>query len=996
MKNNNLNKLIPTFGLILMTFITTSVSAQKTVNYPGYKLIEKRFVKEVNAECYFFEHIKSGAHIVKIAANDPNKTFSIGFKTIPTSDNGMPHIMEHSVLNGSKNFPVKSPFDILSKGSLNTFLNAFTSKDFTMYPVASMNNKDYFNLMHIYLDAVFNPLIYTEPRILKQEGWHYELTNKDSAIVYKGVVYNEMKGAYSDPSRELSYQMFKNLFPDNGYGFESGGLPSAIPTFTQEDFINFHKRFYHPENCYIFLYGDGDMSKELKFMDKEYLSKYKKANNRATVMDQKPFKAMKDVKSYYPVVEGANTKNQTYLSLDIVAGHGTEPALNMSLDILSEVLVNQESAPIRLALQNAGIGEDVYATTDNYQQNVFQIVVQNANASDKDKFYEIVTNTLKDVAQKGIDKETMEGVINRMEFRLREGNDAQKGLSCVFRALPGCLFKDNPFLGLEYEKPLAKVKTALTNNYLEGIINTYLLNNPHSLLLTVEPKPGLEKERAAEVENQLKKYKASLSNAELDKLVTETNELIAYQNREDSPEALKSIPLLDIKDINPKASWYGVSPKQVDGVQTLHYDDFANGIIYSNLYFDLRVLPQDKIPYASLLSNLIGLFNTENYNYGDLNKALNKHTGGFYTSLTSFSEEMNDNKLIPKFVVTSKAMKNKTDKMFELSSEILNKTIYSDTARLKSLLIRHKSQLDANVKSNGSKYASCRLSSYISNQGMFNELTDGLEYYWFICNIVNNFDKNSAKISATLKQIATLLFTKDNMIAAVTCDKKDWDTYAKNFQKMVQTMPKEKPVMNNWAFNMEKKNEGLQTASKIQYVIEGYNFKKLGYQWDGKIRVLNQILSTDWLQTRIRVVGGAYGGYSVISTNGNFTFNSYRDPNLKETLDNYQGTVDYLANFKADKIEMTRYIIGTIAGLDDPLTTSQKGNVAINYYFNKRKAEDIQCDRDAILKTTQDDIRNYSKMVQDIINQHSYCVYGNADKINNAKDIFNKVISLQQ
>jgi len=993
----NINWLLIMAALtVIVMFSTISPGCMKEPDYHGFKLIEQRFVKEVNAECLYFEHIKSGARLIKIEAKDPNKTFSIAFKTFPESDNGAPHIMEHSVLNGSKNFPVKSPFDVLSKGSLNTFINAFTSKDFTMYPVASMNDKDFFNLMHVYLDAVFNPLFINDPRILKQEGWHYELENKNGPIVFKGVVYNEMKGAFSDPNRELWYQVFKNLFPDNAYAFESGGYPPAIPKLTQDEFIRFHSRYYHPENSYIFLYGDGDLDKELSFIDSAYLSKYEKTNNKITIEDQKPFKAMKKLVADYPVLEGANTENQTYLSLNWAAGHNTDQALNMSLDILCEVLVNQESAPIRLALQKAGIGQDVSASSNNYKQNLFQIVVQNANPGDQEKFYEIVVKTLEEVIKNGLDKKDLEGVINRKEFQLREGNDAQKGLTYIFQSLPGWFFADDPFLGIEYEKPLSRVKTALTSKYLESVIQTYLLDNPHSLLLTLKPKPGLDKEKSLKVAEELKAYKSTLNPSAIDALARETKDLIDYQKKEDTPEALATIPMLAIKDINPKATFYSVDESKTSNIPLLYHEEFTNGVVYINLFFDMRVLPVELIPYASLLSNVIGLLNTEKYTYAELNQQLNIQTGGFNTSLKTYTEDMSDDNLIPKFVVSSKALKDKMDKLFELSAEILEKTKYNDTARLKTLLIRHQSQLDAELKGNGFAVASRRLPSYFTNQGMFTEQTRGLNYYFFVTDLTKNFEKDADQLCSTLKKVVSLLFTKENMIANVTGGKEEKDAFTKGFEILTNSIPEGKPIYHPWTFNLENKKEGILAASKVQYVVEGYNFKKLGYSWDAKMRVLSQILSTDWLQTRIRVVGGAYGGWSTFSINGLVTFNSYRDPNLRETLDNYQATVEYLRNFSADERAMTRYIIGTIAGLDSPLTASGKGELAVTYYFNNRKADAIQTDRNVVLSTKQEDIRDFSKLVKDILNQQAICVYGNSEKINNEKVLFKNLVTIDR
>ncbi|MBK7031421.1 MAG: insulinase family protein [Bacteroidales bacterium] len=702
---------------------------------------------------------------------------------------------------------------------------------------------------------MFHPLIYSDPRILKQEGWHYELTGNDEPITYKGVVYGEMKGVFSNPEEELSYMIYKNLFPDNGYGFESGGHPAAIPALTQEAFVNFHKKYYHPENSFIFLYGDADTDKELDFIDREYLSKFDRNGFRAKIKDQKPFPAMKDIMAYYPVMEGADTNNLTFLSLTLVAGHNTDETLTTSLGMINELLFNQENAPVRLALQKAGIGQDIYASISNYQQNVVQITVPNANPSDKDRFIEIVRNTIQDVIKNGLDKGEIQGIINRTEFHLREGNNVHKGITYVNQIEPGWLFADNPFLGLEYEKPMTEVKKALNSKFFESIIQQYYLNNTHSVLLTFVPKPGLDKVRNAELQEKLNIYKQNQSPSAIASLIKETQDLIAFQKREDSPEAMASIPLLTLKDVDPKAGWFGVSQVKADDVPVLFHEEFTNGIVYSSLYFDMRTIPQEMIPWVSLLSNLLGSLNTREYSYGDLNKSLNINTGSLYTTLRTYLENLDDDKLIPKFVVVSSAMNDKISKEFELISEILNKTEFSDTTRLKTLLVRHQSQLEASKNQEGAGVAAIRLNSYYSNVGMFNEWTSGLNYYWFVTDLTKKFEKNSTDIIANLQKAASLLFTKGNLIASATCSKKELETFNKELAIFVKSLPATTPSRQTWSFDFDSKNEGITTASKVQYVYEGYNYKKLGYEWDAKMRVLNVILSRDWLRQQIRVIG---------------------------------------------------------------------------------------------------------------------------------------------
>jgi hypothetical protein len=990
--------LLPLTAFIVM-ILAGSCSQDKTSYnegevYHGFKLIENRFIEEVNANCLFFIHEKSGARLMKIAADDANKLFSVSFKTTPVNDYGTPHIMEHAVLNGSKNFPVKSPFDQLLKGSLNTFLNAMTGSDFTTYPVASMNDKDYFNLMHVYMDAVFNPLIHSDPNILKQEGWHYELDSIDGDIIYKGVVYNEMKGAFSSPEQEMDYQIYKELFPDNTYGVSSGGYPASIPQLTYDYFKEFHNTYYHPSNSIVLLYGDADLDKELEFLDESYFNAYEKSEKIIEIPFQAPFEAKKTIVKPYSVPMGSDTQDQTFLSYNFVAGLNTDEVLVMALDILSDALVNHESAPLRLALQEAGIGKDIYAWVDNSMQNVFQITAQNANAEDQERFDEIVFNTLTDVVENGFDPETVDGIVNRLEFRLREGNTPQKGLMYLFALKNSLLFGENPYAGLEFEKPLAAVKEGIQSGLLETIVQNHLIDNPHALLMVLTPQPGLENEEAEKTKQQLADYKSALSQGELEQLIAETKALKEAQLKEDAPEAIATLPMLALSDISEEVQWYEATEKSVAEVPVLHYSDFTNDIVYANLFFEMKALPEELIPYGKLMAELIGKMNTENYTFGELDNALNIHTGGFYTYLNTYLENNSDDQLITKFVVTAKATVGKSDKLFEISSEILNRSNFEDIERLKEVMTRHQSQVESEVKNNGINYAMTRLTSYYSNKGMYDELTNGLTYYEFITDLTENFDVKSEEIIKNLQQTAALLFNKQNLIAGITCSDTNYSTYEPELERFIGTLDNEDLKTNTWAFDFEAKNEGFMSASMVQYVVKGYDFKKLGYEWDGKMQVLNQILSRDYLQNKIRVMGGAYGGWAQITATGNALFASYRDPNLTETLDNYDAAPDFLKAFNVDSTEMTRFIIGTISNIDRPTTASQRGSMAMNNYFTKRTKAELEAERHAVLTTTVEDIRDYEVMMADVLAQDVFCVYGNDQKIKDNKDLFMEIKSV--
>ncbi len=990
------NQILKQFSLLCAILIAThGLSAQDGKTIHGFKLVEKRFVKEVNSVCSYYQHVASGAKVLKIENADQNKTFSVTFHTIPQNDCGTAHILEHSVLNGSKNFPVKSPFDIVSKGSLNTFINALTYKDRTTYPLASMNEKDYFNLMQIYLDAVFNPLLYDEPRIFKQEGWHHDLASADADMEFKGVVYGEMKGSFSNPARYVSLYTYRYLFPDVAYGFESGGYPPAIPDLTWKDFTNFHKTYYHPENSFIVFYGDADINKELEFLDKNYLSKYKKSGAKIEIGVQKPMVKMVRKEEFYPVRQGTPTEGQTYLTLSFVNNYGKDMVKSQALSLLAYYLFNREAAPVRLALQEAGIGKNSGAGSTDYKQNVFTIQAQKANANELDKFYELVMNTLKDIVAKGINKDELESVLNIFEFQNLEDNNAQKGITYLENLMPQFIYNNDPFIGLEYEATMKSLRDALKTDYFEKLIQSALINNPHALLLSVAPKVGLDKEISDAEKQRLANYKKGLSQDEIQKLVAETADLVAFQQSEDSPEGLASIPVLSLSDINPKANFNSAEVKKADKITMLHRTEHTNNIVYLNLYFDLRVLDQDQIQYASLLSNLLGSLNTQNYSFGEMDLEINRNIGGFDTYLNRFLVSNDDNNMVPVFVVSSKATMAKLDELMKINNEILNNSKFEDKERIKELLVRHLSSLEAQFSREGSQVAASRYASYISKSGLFNELTGGYEYYKFIENLVKNFDEKGPEIMATINKVAKKLFVKDFMTMATTCSK---ENYEKLIIKLVDLTVKfeiAKAKLNIWDLKPESKNEGILSSSKVQYVFIGYNYKKLGYEYSGKMLVMNKVLSSNYLNQYIRVMGGAYGGYSQISSSGYFTMASYRDPNLGKTVEDYKKAPEFLKEFTTDDKEMTQFIIGTISDLDQPLSPSERGNDAFRNYFCKLDQAYYQQVRNQVLTTTAADIQSYSTMIADIIAKNTLCAYGNADAVEAEKALFKALLQMK-
>jgi Zn-dependent M16 (insulinase) family peptidase len=964
--------------------------------YHGFKFVKQKTLKEYNALGLLFEHEKSGARLLKVVTEDDNKTFVISFRTPPLSDSGTPHIIEHSVLNGSKHFPVKSPFDVLSKGSLKTFLNAMTSSDYTTYPVSSRNNKDYFNLMHVYLDAVFFPRIYDDPKILQQEGWHYELDKKDGEVKYKGVVYNEMKGAFSSPQRELGYVVDKNLFPDTCYGMSSGGYPSAIPKLTPENFKAFHKRYYHPANSYIIVYGDYDVNKELAFIDREYLSKFERIKPDSDIKLQAPFKVMREVLADYPLAKDGKTADSTYLNLSFVTGLGTNRKLSWAMDSLAQALVGLPHAPVRKALMDAGIGKEYRCYHDDTKQSVFTLTVEKANPQDKDRFKQVVFETLEKVAREGVDRNVIKGLINRMEFSLREPRSGFQGLMLAFSALRGWMYADDAFLTAEYKTEIEELKKSLDTKYLETLITEKLVNNPHCLLTVLKPKPGLMEENIAKEKAKLAEYKKTLSDEQLEELVKNTKALKEYQNRPDTKEALDTIPLLKLEDIEKRADYFEITEKKIKDVKYLTYPTFSKDIVYNDLLFDMSVVPQDLLPYASLLSNVLKKLNTKNYTYGDLDTEVNLHTGGINFYVTTYYQDLDLEKPLNKFVLGGKTMNHKIKEYIGLCKEILVDSKFDDPKRLKEVLNRHQANQEARIQWNGLGVALTRLASYYSLSGQFEEIIRGISYYKFVTDLTRNYDEKSAEIIAKLKKVASLLFNRAKLHVAVTAAQKDVDAFGKEFMVLYDALGDKEVKPVEYKFTFDNKNEGITSPSKVQYVVQGFNYKKLGYKFSGKMRVLNQILSREYLHKKVRVMGGAYGGFAGISSTGLTYFGSYRDPNLQKTLENYKNAPQFLKDFKVDEKDMRRFIIGTMARYEFPYTAQRKGDSALSNYFQGETKEMKLKNKEEILSTTQEDIRGMAKMISDILAKEYYCVYGNKKKLEDAKDLFTKFIKSKE
>lgn len=965
--------------------------------YHGFRLVEEKNVKETNSTVRLFQHEKSGARLFYMENEEDNKVFSIAFRTPPRDSTGVPHILEHSVLCGSRKFPTKEPFVELVKGSLNTFLNAFTFGDKTMYPVASRNDKDFENLMDVYLDSVFHPNIYKYPEILKQEGWHYEIDNLEDELKYKGVVYNEMKGAFSSPESVLSRKLQETLFPDTPYGYESGGDPEVIPELTQEYFLEFHKKYYHPSNSYMFLYGKVDVLDRLRFIDEEYLKDYEAIAVDSAIPVQKAFESIKNLEMEYPISLQEDEADKTYFSLNYAIGLSTEPELYLAMEMLEYILLSTPASPLKKALVEAGLGKDVFGKYDNsILQPVFSVIVKNSNIERKEEFAKVVLETLKRLVGEGLDSQLVEAAVNLKEFQMREADfeGYPKGLVYNIKIMDSWLYDKDPIMHLEYEHIFEKVRAELKNRYFENLIEKYILNNKHCSMLILKPKKGMSEAKDEETRNKLRDIKARMTKEQLQELVKQTGELKTWQNTPDAPEKLALIPMLSIKDIEPKGEALSQQVREESGIKVLAHHMFTNDIVYADLLFDTTQVPQELLTYIPLLSGILGKVSTENYDYGNISKEIDMHTGGIRFSTQVYGEKDDDSKYHPVLSVRGRSLVGKLPRMLELIGEIITGTRFDDLKRIREIIQENKSRIEMRISNEGYTLACKRLFSYFSEEGSYLETISGLTYYRFIADLEKNFESRIDEIKENLQKLIKLIFRKDALIAGVTCEEEDYRSFADNLGLLLDKLGNERISPVKYVFENNSLNEGLMTQGKVQYVAQGYNFLKLGYPYTGKLQVLKTISRYSYLWNRIRVQGGAYGAFSGFEKNGNMFLVSYRDPNLMETLKVYDEMHDYLKNFRIEEREMTKYIIGTVSRLDQPLTPFMKGERAIENYLRKITAEDLQKEREQIIGTSQEDIRELSDMMLALMKCKSYCVLGSEMKIKQNKEIFGSLIEV--
>ncbi len=970
----------------------------KIEDLQNYEILEDRAIDDIASRGLRLRHKKTGARIALLSNDDENKVFYIGFRTPPEDSTGVAHITEHSVLCGSKEFPVKDPFVELAKGSLNTFLNAMTYPDKTVYPIASCNDADFQNLMHVYLDAVFYPNTYTNEAIFRQEGWHYEF-DEEGKLFINGVVYNEMKGAFSSPEDVLYRQIMNSLYPNNSYGVESGGDPDFIPDLTYEQFLDFHRAYYHPSNSYIYLYGNMDMAEKLDYIDREYLSKFEYREVDSEIKDHESFSERNIVREKCSLAEGEDAKDNTFLSLNFSFGQSTDRDFYRALIMLDSALIAAPGAPLKKALVEKGIGTEVYSYVENgVKQPYYSIIAKGTEVSKEKEFLDTIDEVVNDIIKNGFDKKSLMAAILKKEFQYREADFGQypKGLMYGLQALDSWLYDDEkPFVHIEALDTFDRLKKYAESDYFEKLLKQIFVDNKHSSVVIVEPELGLAEKKQDELAKKLADYQAGLSSEELDKIKADFEKLRAFQEQIDTPENLAKLPLLSRSDLKEKIEGFNTKVSEIDGVKTLIHDYRTTGISYLSLMFKINDVPGELYPYIPILTSALSQVDTDDHKYADLNNELGLVSGGLNITKESFEKENDPDKFDLYISVRAKYLYENTEAVLRFIKEILLKSHLDDTVRLSEIIAESRSQVQSYMISSGHIIAASRAFAGLNVLDRITDITGGLDNYRFISDLVDNYEDKKSEMVNKLKELAKCVFRPENLLVDIICEGESGaDKLKGKISDLVAGLYTDEVRKEQFRPELLKGNEGLMTAGQVQYVCRAGNFKKNGTEFNGAIHVLKTIMGYQYLWENVRVKGGAYGCMNRYNRNGLAYFVSYRDPNLKNTIKIFEDTVEFIRNFDVDERTMTKFIIGTFSELDTPLTPSLKGVRSLKAYMCETPIELLQKHRDQARNCTPADIRALADHLQNILSDERLVVVGSAAKIKEDKELFDKVENL--
>jgi presequence protease len=936
----------------------------------GFERLRVHEIRELRTQAQLFRHVKTGAELLSLINDDDNKVFGITFRTPPKDSTGVAHILEHSVLCGSRKYPVKEPFVELLKGSLKTFLNAFTYPDKTCYPVASQSTQDFYNLIDVYLDAVFYPRI--SPFIFQQEGWHLELDDPEGTLSYKGVVFNEMKGTYSSPDSVLSEYSQQSLFPDSTYGLDSGGDPKDIIRLTFEQFKDFHEKYYHPSNARLYFYGNDDPKRRLQLAN-EVLKDFDPLPVDSTIVLQAPFDRPKRIIRSYASADADSSDPKAdrrgMVTMNWLFAETTDPELNFALQVLRYILLGMPGSPLRKALIDSGLGEDIagIGLESELRQMYFSTGLKGIRIEDAERIEELILKTLENLATGGIDPQTTEAAMNTIEFRLRENNTGSfpSGLNLMLRALTTWLYDSDPLSLLAFEAPLEALKSRLVSNpqFLENMINRFFLQNPHRVTLILKPDPELTmKEETAERE-QLRAIKQHLQPAQVQEIIANTRELKRLQELPDSPEALETIPTLELADLDRTNRLLPQTLLEKGEARTLYHDIFTNGIVYLDVGFNLHSLKQEHLPLVSLFGRALVEIGTEKEDFVALTQRISRKTGGIRPEVFTSTSKTDERGALWLFL-RGKSMLPQVGELLQILRDILLTVRLDNRERFRQMVFEEKARQEQKLVPSGHQMINLRLRSHFSEADWAAEQMGGVSFLLFLRDLARKVQEDWPGVLANIEELRQILIRRENMLLNVTVDEAGWSQSESKVAAFLDGMPSAPVSKQTWSVNYPPRFEGLIIPAQVNYVGKGANLYDLGYQFHGSAQVISGYLRTSWLWERIRVQGGAYGAFCMFDRlSGTITFVSYRDPNLLKTLDNFDRCVDFLRQTDVRGNELTKAVIGTVGNIDTYLLPDAKGLVAMLRYLTGDTEEHRQKMREEVLATSAADFRAFADVL---------------------------------
>lgn len=952
--------------------------------YHGFAFNEKKHVDELGCDIYIGEHTKSGARIMYVAADDENKVFSISFKTVPENDTGVMHILEHSVLNGSEKYPVREPFVELLKSSMQTFLNAMTYPDKTMYPVASCNEKDFENLIDVYMDAVLHPAIYNKKEIFLQEGWHYEGGEKEC---FRGVVYNEMKGEMSSEDSLLGEYLQNTMFPDVCYSKNSGGAPEAIPSLTYEEFIETHKKFYHPENSYIYLYGKMNVAEKLRLLDEGYLASYDRINIDVKVGVQ-PDRGRLYRAAKYDSEESSD--KATHYAMGFKAATFEEHEKLMAIDILLTSIASNNESPLKKALLDRGICEEMWAYLDDQLVSPYVCLAMKRCADDDEKIQSTVNEIISDIVKNGIDKEIIEANINQMEFKMREAEFGNQpaGLIYCTQVMASWLYGGDPTLLLTYENEFKSIREKAKSDYFERLLEEVFLKSSHNAFVKLMPDPNLSEEKEKAERARVAAYREKIGEAGLKKAAEELERLKEMQNAEDTPEALETIPVLDLKYIAPETEKIPFEKIELDGCEVLYHEIETKRILYMSLYFDLDALEEAQLVDIALASRFLGRLATKNKTAAEVINSIKIQLGAFSASVETHAAVDDREKISVKLRVSFSALEDNIKNAMKLVGEILSETDFEHSVgEIKKMLLQEKLSRENWMTRNGHSAALRRAISYFSPEDALNQKLNGIDCYFYVKELAESFGENKAAEFADLMCYAV---NGSCVTYSVTGSKAILDC-ALNSIGALQLSKKEKCANKPIRFECSPKNEGFMVPTDVAYVAKAASVENV----HGSMFVLSHIMTYDYLWNTIRAKGGAYGTGFMVNLSGDVGMYSYRDPNLLDTVEAFDNAYKYLDSFNVNEREMTKYIVGAVASTDKPKSPYVKAMRSDSDYFGNVTEKYRNRIRKEMLETKASDIRALSPVLKELMERNMLCVFSSKSRIEKNSDLFKNKVTIK-